>query len=364
LPGKSDVIEVKYLSDAMKRIEPIDVLRGVAVLQMIFWQIFDFLGRVDIYGEPPYYIHAFHMPINGIGVCLFAFVSGISLYVSVSRRLRREERKTSIVVHALRRYGGYIIVSLFFTTFCFGFKTFFTWNEAIQGIGLSALVALPFILFVRSNKALILITCFLVLSQQIIRNIIDLSTVSQAFPFYPEAFGSLSVVPVSLLLNVSYRGFFSFSNLLPFALSGVILYKEVIRSSDHKVSSKLVTMGSVLIVASLAMHHLGQNIDYYGRSPSYMIFYIGISYVLFVFVKFLSERKPRNLVFRVLSVFGRGALLAYLIHFLFIFKPAQTFGFEKTFPVPIAMTATVALIGVIYYIIVKSLKFSQMRRTK
>ncbi len=75
------------------RIASIDIFRGIAILQLIFWQIFDFFAKVDIYTQAPYYITMFNMPINGIGVAMFAFISGASVYISVSKKLSKGGKK-------------------------------------------------------------------------------------------------------------------------------------------------------------------------------------------------------------------------------------------------------------------------------
>ena len=59
--------------------------------------------------------------------------------------------KLSKISHLFKRHGGYIILSLLFTTFVFGFNVFYTWSEAIQGIGFAALVAGVILLFTKST---------------------------------------------------------------------------------------------------------------------------------------------------------------------------------------------------------------------
>ncbi|MFH2028337.1 MAG: heparan-alpha-glucosaminide N-acetyltransferase domain-containing protein, partial [Nanoarchaeota archaeon] len=83
-----------------RRIESIDIFRGIAVLQMIFWQIFDFFAKGDIYSDIPYYFPMFNMPINGIGLALFTFASGASVYISISSRLKKGIKIKDIILHS------------------------------------------------------------------------------------------------------------------------------------------------------------------------------------------------------------------------------------------------------------------------
>ena len=48
------------------RIISIDFLRGIAVLQMVFFQIFDFFAKTNIYSDSPYYFTSLGMVIEDV----------------------------------------------------------------------------------------------------------------------------------------------------------------------------------------------------------------------------------------------------------------------------------------------------------
>jgi len=329
------------------RIDSIDLFRGIAVLQMIFWQIFDFFAKTDIYTQAPYYLPFFNMPINGIGVGLFAFISGTGVYISVRKRLNKKVKKTKIISHATKRYGGYILLSLLFTTFVFGFKTFYTWNEAIQGIGLAALIVALIILLFRSKWILASLSLIMIFIQPILRQIIENNFINQNFPLNPTSF-SLLLNPISLIFNSTLRGFFSLSNLLPITLFGVILSFFILQKKQL-IKNTLIT-GSIITLASFILHFSFNKIDYYNRSPSYILFYIGFSFLLFGLIEYSLTKFQKNKVINMFILFGKTAIVAYLFHFIFIYKTLEILKIESSFSSPISYLFTILSIIVIYYI--------------
>ena len=333
----------------MERIDSIDLFRGFAILQMIFWQIFDFFARVDIYSDVPYYIPFFNMPIHGMGVAFFAFISGTSAYIALSGKLNKNAGKRDIIWHLIKRYGGYVLLSLFFTTFVFGFKTFYIWNEAVQGIGLATLVAALVILLFRSKFVLAALSLLIILVQPFLRQFLEKSFLIQTFPEYPASFDIVSN-SVSLFLNFTLRGFFSLSNLLPIALTGMILSYLLVKLKQEKVIRISLAIGMAITSISIFLHFLINKIDYYNRSASYLIFYIGISFLLFSLVGYISQKLRKNQLVGVLILFGKTSLFAYIIHYLLIYKLLKVLNYESIFGSLISYLFAVISIIVIYYI--------------
>jgi uncharacterized membrane protein len=299
-----------------ERVDSVDILRGIAVLQMVFFQTFDFFAKADIYSDSPYYVQSMNMPVNGIGVGLFAFISGVSVYLSVSRSLSSGSGRLRILLRALRRYGGYILISLFFTYLMFGFGVFYSWGEALQGIGLSALVAALLLLSLQNIYVIAAFGILISLLQPYARTLLGQNTA--AFPF------------CVFVLNALLLGFFSLATLLPITLFGLLLGFQIIGSGRGAAMKKSFCIGVVLISMTLLAHASGFRVDYYGRSPSFMLFFVGISYLLFSLVEFLIGFY-RGRAYGVLMVFGRKALFCYLFHFVFILKPLVYLGIEGTF---------------------------------
>ncbi len=332
-----------------ERIDSIDIFRGIAVLQMIFWQIFDFFAKVDIYTQSPYYIRFFNMPINGIGVGLFAFISGVCAYISVSKRLNRNIRKPNIILHAIKRYGGYILLSLFFTILVFGFKTFYTWNEAIQGIGLAALTAALIILLSRSKWLFVCLSLIIIFIQPFLRQLLENNFITQYFPYNPASFNIFPNI-VSIFLNFTIRGFFSLSNLLPITWFGVVLSILIIKSKKNQLIKAPLLIVIIITLISISLHFSFNQINYYNRSPSYLLFYIGGAFLLFSLIEYLILKFEKNIISNFFVLFGKTALVAYLFHFVFIYKPLKILNIDSTFGSPTSFLLTILSIIIIYYV--------------
>ncbi len=332
-----------------KRIVSIDILRGLAVLQMIFWQIFDFFSRVDIYtSDSPYFVSMFNMPINGIGLALFAFASGASLYISVIGRLERKIRIRNIVFHSIKRYGGYIMLSLVFTTYVFGFEIFYVWKEAVQGIGFAALICAILILFCKSKWFFAILGVVFALVQPFLRALLENDFIAINYPLEPASLGLVSGL-VSLLLNSTIRGFFSLTHTLPLLLFGVVLASILFGSGKKRVMGTSLFIGLIMIFSALIMHLSFNRIDVYMWSPSYQIGFIGFSFLLFVLIEYLLQRYGEGRIADFLSLFGKTAIIAYLFHFVVIYKPLSIFNAESLLGQPMSFLLTVISVAVIYY---------------
>lgn len=319
------------------RFDPIDIFRGIALLQMIVWQIFDFFYIKDIYTDAPYYISVFNMPINGIGVGLFAFIAGASVFVSLSHR--DIHKKPAIIKRFLKRYGGYILLSLVFSTIVFGFNIFYTWSEAIQGVGLAALAAGLLLLYTKSAWIIGFIGAAIIIIQPWLRSLAD------SIVMFPTDFISVQILinVISMFLNSTVRGFFSLSHLLPIVLFGILLGVYIVKSKNP--GRKSLMLGLLFSAVSLVLHYSFNAIDYYDRSISYIIFYIGLSYLLFALISYVKLKS------RILSKFGQASLLVYVAHFLLIYKPLQLTGLEGTFHLLESWMFTLVLIAVLYFLL-------------
>ena len=328
---------------ALKRIESIDIIRGFAVLQMIFWQTYDFFAKTDIYApSDPLFFAPFNHPINGIGLILFAFISGTSLFFSVKKRMNLGKKK--VFLHSLVRYGSYIIASLFFTSFIFGFKTFYIWGEAIQGIGLGAIIATILILFVSSKWVYLGLGIILSLVQPLIRA--SLMGFSGQFPLDPVL---APKAIVSIFLNATVRGYFSLTHVLPVMFFGIflsIVIKEL--NNKKKIIIQTSILASVFCIVGLILHFTHDSIDVYNWTPAYQLFYTGISLALFLGSELILHKNGKTRLTNFLSVFGRAPIVAYLGHFLFIKKPLELLGIENTFQSSISLIFSILLIFIIH----------------
>ena len=313
----------------MSRIDSVDAFRGLALLLMIFWQMFDFFSIANIYTDAPFYLKEFNMPIHGIVVGLFAFIAGFGIYLSISKRTR--ENKFSTLKHGFSRYFGYILISLVFTTFVFGFNVFFGWEEVIQGIGLSGLIAFCLILFNRSKLFLGILALGLIILQSFALNFA-----------YQQTQEGLA----GFLVNLSVRGFFSIINILPLILIGAIVATYFTKSKAYN----LLLVGFILIIFSLISHQFVE-IDYYNRSVTYSIFFTGVSVLLFSIIDAILKKRENFVLFKPLKTIGKGALLGYLLHFLLIYKTSVVFGFNSIFDSNLSIIFSIISIIIIYFVV-------------
>jgi uncharacterized membrane protein len=323
------------------RVETLDVLRGLAIAQMVLWHITHYLGKANLYWDAPYFLASLDMPLVFSVVILFLSVSGASLYLSYSRRLERGVSRLAIGRQILKRYGGLILISLIFTPVMWDFCTFFRWDEAIQGIGLTALVTFGLIVAVRSHVVLLGLTAALIALQPYLWTTLRPATLT-THPMCPPVGLSLWS---SLLLNVTFRGFFSISNLLPLMILGAVLASSFVRWGREKnFLGRLGLTGLALIGCSLLLHVLGFGIDFYLRSYPSLLLEMGIFLSLFAVIE-CSLRK-RWSVCKPFAALGRRSLFIYLGHFVAIVKPVQLLGVEGALPTPVAgLIALAVLIG-------------------
>ena len=332
------------------RIKPIDVVRGIAVVQMVFWQIFDFLVKGSIYTDAPYAIEAFNAPPHFSVLVLFLTMSGASLYVSMSKRLKKGNgrpdmrKRIGLLKHTIKRYGTLILISLFFTTFVFGFCTFFKWEEAIQGIGLTAIVtSLILLAGIDSMRLLFLLVVALLLIQPLI--VANIWPLTDEYLFCVTNTEAGQFVP-SLLVNASVRSFFSFTNLLPLMLVGVMIGKASESGLIGKKSASFMLLGFLLVLSAILMHFCSLlepsagflSIDFYARSYSTLTLEIGIAVALFSFVEHIHAKSTKGAkitertngvvdgILEFFVPFGVRTLVAYFGHFLLVYKLLEIIG--------------------------------------
>jgi predicted acyltransferase len=330
-----------------KRIDSIDIVRGLAVLQMVFWQIFDFFARTDIYAKSdPLFLKAFNSPINGIGLVLFAFISGTSLFFAIEKR--KNLKKSRIILHSLKRYGMYILLSLFFTSFVFGFDVFYRWGEAIQGIGFAAIIATFFLLLFRSKWLYLILGITLSFIQPVIRTIVN--SIFSSYPLIPHEIDPLNNA-ISLLLNMTIRGYFSLTHVLPIIFFGIFLAILIKELKTEKKIIKISLAYSILFCSlGMVLHFWQKSIDVYEWTTAYQFFYTGFSCFLFMSSKSILLRYGRIKITNFLSVFGKTPLIGYLGHFLLIKKPLDLLGISNTFNYWISLSFAIILVSIIYWI--------------
>ena len=130
-----------------QRLEYVDIFRGIALLIMITIQIFNYLSVSSIYTTPPYYVGTINSVTWVPPSLLFTFVSGMSVFLLIRKKLDKNDRsRKQTFLEVFKRYGKYVLISLPFTIIMWNIGTYFGWEEAIQGIGLTAIITALFLI--------------------------------------------------------------------------------------------------------------------------------------------------------------------------------------------------------------------------
>ncbi len=315
------------------RIKYVDEFRGLALLIMMFIQIYDALAKTSIYTDPPFFVKEFDMVTLLPPSILFSFVSGISVYLLLKNR--KNYTKKELFYSLIKRYGIYILISLPFTTFMWGLTTYLQWNEAIQGIALSGIILGLIIIFLAPSDVELILSAMII---TLIRHY--LMKVYVPFPYTPKFDNTFFA---SLLLNMIYRGWFSITNLLPLMIGGILFFKIIKR----KPMLALI-VGGVILGISLTLHFTGLlKIDYYRKSINMTIYGIGSCFIVFGLIYFLRNK------LEFLSIIGLASLFLYISHNVLLLKPLYVFYRNKfdevlAFIFAIPWTFLFCLLGKIY----------------
>lgn len=337
-----------------KRLLYVDGFRGLALFIMVTIQIFDVVATSSIYTTPPYYAEAINSVTWIPPSFFFTFVTGMSVFLLLRSRLNKGLNGVKLWLHVLKRYGKYVVISLPFTWFVFDLETFLAWNEAIQGIGATAIVLAGLYLLVNRTRIewvhtwrgrtllLALIGVFAVLQGWLP----TLHGLNAVFPRDLAAASGFGTLIGSVVLNVVYRGWFSLANLLPMMIGGTVFLSLVLR--ENRVRDLFLYAG-VFLAVSGALHFNGIPIDYYGRSISLTFFAVGESVLLYAGMYWLYQQPWKQYISRTLTLLelvGQTAFFIYVAHYVFIIKALKLVGGADTLPDPVSWAITVPLVGV------------------
>ncbi len=309
----------------MERIPYVDVFRGIAILVMIFFHFIHTFAPVNVYTEAPYFLASIGIFVFPPPPFLFLFVAGMSSYLLVTKRRSEGTQPRDIIKNVTVKYGRYVLISLPFTWFVFDLGTWLAWEEALQGIGLTIII-LAFIYVVRD------------LSIYTGLGLMGVSAVLQAYraelfawitQFLPKT--GIYVVDAggTVLWNAVFGGFFAVTNLLPFAVGGLLmiklLYEKETPRTAFLLGLGLTGIAAVLTVAGFSLQFYARDLPlgFYGAGSAMLIYYA----VYRVWTWYSDSR-----VFTVLATFGRMAFLVYIWSWILVIKTADVTGIAGTIP--------------------------------
>lgn len=329
-----------------KRLEWLDSFRGMALLYMVICHLFNYFSVNSIYGTPPYYIQELNSPTLFPPPYLFLFVSGMSVFLLRRKLLSMDLKPMQIIKGVIKRYGFYVLLSLPFTTVIFGFNTYFQWEEAIQGIGMSAIFTMIILLFIKPKLRYYLpVIIFFYITQDLLLGISRDTVIFNEFPtdFDIQDYGVPQLI-IGTLLNLLFRGWFSLLTLIPIMLGGIIFLKNFL---DNEYRKNLI-LSLLFLLSAFILHTGGFGINYYDRSFSLIFLIIGECGLVCSAMYYLGEIKKMKFFSKPLSVYGRFSLWIYVGHFLLIVKTFQVMGWADTLSDEMSWILAIIFASLIY----------------
>ncbi|VVB75547.1 Acyltransferase family protein [Candidatus Tiddalikarchaeum anstoanum] len=318
-----------------KRLLYVDAFRGLAIVLMVFLNVFDYVSVYDIHTEEPFYILLLNSVTILPPILLFSFVSGMSALLLTDSVKKKTLNFLQFIKKVTLRYGKYFLLSIPFTFFMWGLKVFYTWEEAIQGLSISSIITCLILYYVRDKRKLICLTVIIYLLQSFLL-------------FSWRSYGFTGSIPFSddftilgLLVNLIFRGWFSISNLVPFMLVGAV-FLENFRESRVNLNI-LIALASFLVVITLWPI---VPVDYYMRSFTLIFYVAGMCGVITSIIYYLTMLGS---MFKILRTFGLVSFEAYILHFL-LAKAIRLLGMGDALPfIPASIISFSVLL--LFYII-------------
>lgn len=322
----------------MERLQYVDVFRGIAILVMIFFHFVHVLSPVNVYTDFPYYLESLGIFSFPPPPFLFLFVAGMSAYLLVTRRKEQGKAVPEIVQNVVVKYGRYVAISLPFTVLVFGLGTWLAWEEALQGIGLTIIVLSLLYLLVPFNwfTGLGMMAVAAVLQAQ--RTLL-FETITSILP----ATNNNIVNEAGMLLwNAVFGGYFSVTNLLPFAIGGLFTIRFLHRDEQP---NRVLIMGTVLTAVSVLLSVAGYSLKFYARDVPLGFFGAGTSMLVYYGIYRAWERYRDKSVFNILASFGRMAFLVYIWSWILVIKGTQVAGLSGVLTHGQAYVASTVITG-------------------
>ncbi len=316
----------------MERIQYVDVFRGIAILVMIFFHFIHTFAPVNVYADFPYFIENIRIVpfVDSVGLfvfppppVLFLFVAGMSSYLLVTKRRSEGLQPLAIARNVVQRYGFYVLISLPFTWLVFGLDTWLAWEEALQGIGLTIIILA--LLYLRLD-----ITPFTGIATMTVAAVLQAyrHTIFDHMTTVLPATGIGIVDGTGLFLwDAVFGGYFAVTNLLPFAVGGLLMIRMLY---EWEQPYRTLGLGIGLVAVSLILVALGRSLHFYTRDVPLAFFGVGSAMLIYWAVhRFWSGHRTAR-VFDVLAVFGRHAFLVYIWTWILVIKVAEMAGIAGT----------------------------------
>jgi predicted acyltransferase len=260
----------------------VDIYRGIAVLFMVTLHFF-----VNIFPVQP--IPLLNYSIRGVisigdmALALFLFISGVSVYLSISQSKKTYDEAVNDVI---RRYSKILIIGLFLDFILFASVHYIWW--VLETIGLADLMAVLFIRF--SDRMKLLSIAVMGLCYSYLTSFPLLYLVASQFP-NAGLFGS---IPLSGIVLVGY-------------MAGERIMKEKRESLPFFLGAGLLLVLAGFVLSNYMVYDRG-----IGTFP-YIVLSSGFCILFMVTIYWLAELK--HVSSRILEEFGKSALFIFALNY-------------------------------------------------
>lgn len=325
----------------MKRLRCLDAMRGLAILFMIpYHTVWLYLFLTGLYEEleTAEAVLATHGDPLATGLPLFFFITGASLVLSSMRRLETGSPR-EVVLHIVLRYVIYILTGMFLLgtslyvilgvtpDFSRMLSRAINVSDPIASLGLTAIVALPFIHGLSWRQLTASATAIALLMSLIL---------SQPFAFI------LGWYP----LNILFTNTWAVLKTIPLMFVGAAVTKLLVQG--QKMKREMVLVGGAITLMYIFVPPLigaGTILALFLGTWAYyhsILFSAGASLFLLGIIQMLDDRHV-NLT--ILTVVGRVPLVIYYLHFSLLALAYRLIG-------PSSLTSEIAIVVTIIIAIV------------
>jgi len=301
----------------LRRVVSLDALRGLGVVLMILWHFLTWTSR-----EIPGFLDMGGMSFGWpLAATIFFTVSGASLYLASSRRIRLGQSWAKVRGHVLARYGLLILLGLALNVLLAGLRRIWRW-DVLESIGAGNLLA--YLLLERGVGP---------------AGVAGASALVFAFSALKPGLSGLPA-PVR---NALFTGMFPLFPWLSLVIGGIMLGRFAAAGAGHRPILAPAMVAMPMIVSGIALAVADPLKD---RLLFHIMISTGIALIAFSLFLFLEGRAAW--IPAAFAVPGRVALGIYVWHLLVVCMAVRFFHLERALAFPdsfaFSLVATVLFI--------------------
>jgi len=302
----------------MKRIKYIDILRGWAVLLMVFWHMTEALISDSIRLTSFFDISQF---IGGLVAPMFLFSSGASHSIIILKKRESFIKFTPnfrkriirifqiLIIAYLLHLPENNLLEVIITRQGSSYINFIN-MDVLQLIAVSLLLLQILFLIIKNNKIYFYIV-----------GIIGVITILLTPYIWQINFSDFLPVELASCLNNKTGSLFPIFPWLSYVFFGAMVMQFVMEKGEENTIKKMLILGFIIILLGLVPQLLNlkstPNYDFWQTSPNIFLIKFGIVLVFLSIFYFMDKFK--NYEMKYFGVFGKESLFIYVVHLLMIY---------------------------------------------